>query len=184
MDKERAIEQGAMALFGEKYDDKVRVLSFGDISVELCGGTHVNNTGDINVFKILSESSISSGIRRIEAITGMSAENYLKKRDALVSEICQTLNVQDEELNNKVSAIIDDNKKLKKQNSDLLKEIHYFKILKNIEDKKMLSKFNFQVFYQDYVEGKILKNILEDIKSTQEKLILIILQKNNKSFYR
>ena len=180
MDKERAIEQGAMALFGEKYEDNVRVLSFGDVSVELCGGTHVNNTGDINVFKILSESSISSGIRRIEAITGMSAENYLKKRDSLVSEICQTLNVQDEELYSKVSAILDDNKKLKKQNSDLLKEIHYFKILKNIEDKKMLSKFNFQVFYQDYVEGKILKNILEDIKSTQEKLILIILQKNNK----
>ena len=93
MDKERAIEQGAIALFGEKYDDNVRVLSFGDVSVELCGGTHVNNTGDINVFKILSESSISSGIRRIEAITGMSAENYLKKRYALVSEICQTLNV-------------------------------------------------------------------------------------------
>ena len=180
MDKERAIEQGAIALFGEKYDDNVRVLSFGDVSVELCGGTHVNNTGDINVFKILSESSISSGIRRIEAITGMSAENYLKKRDALVSEICQTLNVQDEELKNKVSAILDDNKKLKKQNSDLLKEIHYFKILKNIEDKNMLSKFNFQVFYQDYVEGKILKNILEEIKSTQERLILIILQKNNK----
>ena len=180
MDKERAIEQGAIALFGEKYDDNVRVLSFGDVSVELCGGTHVNNTGDINVFKILSESSISSGIRRIEAITGMSAENYLKKRDVLVSEICQTLNVQDEELKNKVSAILDDNKKLKKQNSDLLKEIHYFKILKNIEDKNMLSKFNFQVFYQDYVEGKILKNILEEIKSTQEKLILIILQKNNK----
>ena len=180
MDKERAIEQGAIALFGEKYDDNVRVLSFGDVSVELCGGTHVNNTGDINVFKILSESSISSGIRRIEAITGMSAENYLKKRDVLVSEICQTLNVQDEELKNKVSAILDDNKKLKKQNSDLLKEIHYFKILKNIEDKNMLSKFNFQVFYQDYVEGKILKNILEEIKSTQERLILIILQKNNK----
>ena len=180
MDKERAIEQGAIALFGEKYDDNVRVLSFGDVSVELCGGTHVNNTGDINVFKILSESSISSGIRRIEAITGMSAENYLKKRDALVSEICQTLNVQDEELKNKVSVILDDNKKLKKQNSDLLKEIHYFKILKNIEDKNMLSKFNFQVFYQDYVEGKILKNILEEIKSTQERLILIILQKNNK----
>ena len=97
-----------------------------------------------------------------------------------MSEICQTLNVQDEELKNKVSAILDDNKKLKKQNSDLLKEIHYFKILKNIEDKNMISKFNFQVFYQDYVEGKILKNILEEIKSTQERLILIILQKNNK----
>ena len=152
---------------------------FGDISVELCGGTHVNNTGDIGVFKILSESSISSGIRRIEAITGMSAENYLKKRDNLVSDICQTLNVHDDELKNKLDIILEDNKKLKKQNSNLIKEINYFKIIKIIDNKKILAGFNVQIFSQDYIDGKILKNILEDIKSTQEKLILAIIQKNN-----
>ena len=179
MSKDEAINMGAMALFGEKYDEKVRVLSFGDVSVELCGGTHVNNTGDIGVFKILSESSISSGIRRIEAITGMSAENYLKKRDNLVSDICQALNVHDDELKNKLDTILEDNKKLKKQNSNLIKEINYFKIIKIIDNKKILSGFNVQIFSQDYIDGKILKNILEDIKSTQEKLILVIIQKNN-----
>ncbi len=179
MSKDEAINMGAMALFGEKYDEKVRVLSFGDVSVELCGGTHVNNTGDIGVFKILSESSISSGIRRIEAITGMSAENYLKKRDNLVSDICQTLNVHDDELKNKLNIILEDNKKLKKQNSNLIKEINYFKIIKIIDNKKILSGFNVQIFSQDYIDGKILKNILEDIKSTYEKLILAIIQKNN-----
>ena len=103
MGKEEAISKGAMALFGEKYDDEVRVLSFSDISIELCGGTHVKSTGDIGVFKILSESSVSSGVRRIEAITGMSANNYLTKRDNLVTDICQILNVHDEELKNKVN---------------------------------------------------------------------------------
>ena len=179
MNKDQAIEEGAMALFGEKYDDEVRVLSFGDISTELCGGTHVNNTGDIGVFKILSESSISSGIRRIEAITGMSANEYLKKRDNLVSDICQVLNVQDEALKNKINTILEDNKKLKKQNSNLLKEIHHFKILKNISDKNLILGFNVHVFSQDYVDGKVLKNILEDIKSSEEKLIITILQQNN-----
>ncbi len=179
MNKDQAIEEGAMALFGEKYDDEVRVLSFGDISTELCGGTHVNNTGDIGVFKILSESSVSSGIRRIEAITGMSANDYLKKRDNLVSDICQVLNVQDEALKNKINTILEDNKKLKKQNSNLLKEIHHFKILKNISDKNLILGFNVHVFSQDYVDGKVLKNILEDIKSSEEKLIITILQQNN-----
>ena len=179
MNKDQAIEEGAMALFGEKYDDEVRVLSFGDISTELCGGTHVNNTGDIGVFKILSESSVSSGIRRIEAITGMSANDYLKKRDNLVSDICQVLNVQDEALKNKINTILEDNKKLKKQNSNLLKEIHHFKILKNISDKNLILDFNVHVFSQDYVDGKVLKNILEDIKSSEEKLIITILQQNN-----
>ena len=179
MNKDQAIEEGAMALFGEKYDDEVRVLSFGDISTELCGGTHVNNTGDIGVFKILSESSVSSGIRRIEAITGMSANDYLKKRDNLVSDICQVLNVQDEVLKNKINTILEENKKLKKQNSNLLKEIHHFKILKNISDKNLILGFNVHVFSQDYVDGKVLKNILEDIKSSEEKLIITILQQNN-----
>tara|TARA_Y200000002_G_scaffold185582_1_gene153255 strand:+ start:1122 stop:3749 length:2628 start_codon:yes stop_codon:yes gene_type:complete len=179
MSKDEAINMGAMALFGEKYDEKVRVLSFGDVSVELCGGTHVNNTGDIGVFKILSESSISSGIRRIEAITGMSAENYLKKRDNLVSDICQILNVHDDELKNKLDIILEDNKKLKKQNSNLIKEINYFRIIKIIDNKKIISGYNVQILSQDYIDGKILKNILEDIKSTQEKLILAITQKNN-----
>ena len=178
MDKEEAISKGAMALFGEKYDDVVRVLSFSDISVELCGGTHVKSTGDIGVFKILSESSVSSGVRRIEAITGMSANDYLTKRDNLVTDICQKLNVDDEELQNKVSAILDDNKKLKKENLNLLKNFNKLKILEIISNKNLKDNYNIQVINQDYLDGKVLKNILEDIKSSEENLILIIIQKN------
>ena len=154
MNKDDAIADGAMALFGEKYDDEVRVLSFGKISTELCGGTHVNNTGDIGAFKILSESSISSGIRRIEAITGMSANNYLKKRDALVSKICHVLNVQDEDLKDKIDGMLSDNKMLKKQNTNLLKEINYLKILEIVNKKNIISNYNVHIFYQDHVDGK------------------------------
>tara|TARA_B100001059_G_scaffold86297_1_gene84466 strand:+ start:28864 stop:31491 length:2628 start_codon:yes stop_codon:yes gene_type:complete len=178
MSKEVAISKGAIALFGEKYDDEVRVLSFGDVSIELCGGTHVNSTGDIGVFKILSESSVSSGVRRIEAITGMSANKYLTKRDELVTDICQILNVQDAELPEKINTILSDNKKLKKENLNLLKKFNYLKILETISNENIVSGYNIQVLAQEHFDGKILKNILEDIKNSQENLILTILQKN------
>ena len=178
MNKDQAISAGAIALFGEKYDETVRVLSFGDVSTELCGGTHVNNTGDIGVFKILSESSIASGVRRIEAITGMSAQDYITKRDNLVSDICKTLNVQDEDLKDKINSLVSDNKKLKKENSLLQQKFLHLKILDVITKKKNISDNNIHIIYQEYVDGKILKNILEEIKSVDSKLILTILQKN------
>ena len=178
MSKDKAIEAGAIALFGEKYDDEVRVLSFGDVSTELCGGTHVNSTGDIGIFKILSESSISTGIRRIEAITGMSANSYLTKRDELMTDICQTLNIQDEELKDKINTLLEDNKKLKKENLVLLKDLNYLKILKIINNKQLLLDYNVHTILQERFDGKVLKNILEDIKNNQKKLILTIIQKN------
>ena len=178
MNKDKAIESGAIALFGEKYDDNVRVLRFGKISTELCGGTHVNSTGDIEVFKILSESSVASGIRRIEAITGMSANDYLTKRDNVVTDICQTLNVQDDGLKNKINNILEDNKNLKKQNDLLLKEITNFKILNIINSNKDESGLNINVIHQEYVENRVLKKIIEDIKSSEKNLVLSIIQKN------
>jgi alanyl-tRNA synthetase len=105
-----------MALFGEKYDDQVRVLNFGDFSVELCGGTHVDRTGDIGVFKITSESGIASGVRRIEAVTGRGALQWLDARQQLLDEIAGMLRSQPDN----VSARID---QLLKRNKDLEKEL-------------------------------------------------------------
>ena len=107
-----AEELGAMMLFGEKYEDKVRMIQFND-SKELCGGTHVSSTGEIGLFKILSEGSISSGIRRIEAITGLEAFNYLNKKEELVAELSTLVKSQD--LIKGVHQLINDNKELEKR---------------------------------------------------------------------
>src|SRR5699024_10003132 len=88
---EEAENMGAVALFDDKYKDKVRVIKMGDYSVELCGGTHVEETGTIGMFKIISESSVASGVRRIEALTGPEVYEYLKSTEEKISEVSEIL---------------------------------------------------------------------------------------------
>ena len=89
MSLSEAKKTGAMALFGEKYGEKVRVVSMGDFSKELCGGTHVKNTADIRLFKILSESGVAAGVRRIEALTGDNVITYYREKEAEVAEAAE-----------------------------------------------------------------------------------------------
>ena len=115
MPRKDADECGAVALFGEKYGDEVRVLTMGDFSVELCGGTHVARTGDIGTFKITAETGISAGVRRIEALTGEAAYRYLSAAADRVSEICALLQADEGDLGARVWQLSEDNKQLKKQ---------------------------------------------------------------------
>ncbi len=115
-----ALQEGAMALFGEKYGDKVRMIKFGN-HAELCGGTHVNNTADIWQFKILNESAIAAGIRRIEAITGETVKDYYKQQDAQLSAIKKTLKYPTD-LQQSISNLQNDNLRLKKELEQLKKE--------------------------------------------------------------
>ena len=110
-----AVASGAMALFGEKYDDRVRVLNFGGFSIELCGGTHVDRTGDIGVFKITSETGIASGVRRIEGVTGKGALQWLDGRQKNLDSIAGLLRSQPDEASTKVEQLLKRNKDLEKE---------------------------------------------------------------------
>jgi len=119
MPYDAAIKSGAMALFGEKYGDEVRVLKFGDFSTELCGGTHVSRTGDIGFFKITSEGGIASGIRRIEAVTGEGALDAVRATDATLKRVAGALRATPGELEGKVSQLLEQQKKLEREISGL-----------------------------------------------------------------
>jgi alanyl-tRNA synthetase len=110
-----AVAAGAMSLFGEKYESDVRVLSFGDFSMELCGGTHVERTGDIGLFKILSESGVAAGIRRIEAVTGHAAYEWVAQVDRVLRDIAGMLRGSRDDVDEKVRELLERSKRLEKE---------------------------------------------------------------------
>ena len=130
MTPDEAISAGAMALFGEKYGDEVRVLSMGrtveeDYSVELCGGTHVNALGDIQLFVITSEGAVSSGVRRLEALTGEAARQWLTARDAQLREAAALLKASPDEVPARVSALVEDRRRLERELADAKKALAF-----------------------------------------------------------
>ncbi|MFQ5470439.1 MAG: alanine--tRNA ligase [Gammaproteobacteria bacterium] len=115
MSFDKAQESGAMALFGEKYGNEVRVLSIGDFSTELCGGTHVNRAGDIGLFKIVSETGIASGVRRIEAVTGENAMTFVAEGEASLHSIAGIVKAGRDDVADKVKQLVDKNRQLEKE---------------------------------------------------------------------
>jgi len=120
---DEAINSGAVALFGEKYGDRVRVLDIGGYSVELCGGTHAQHTGQIGLFKITQEGSVASGVRRIEAVTGEHALKYIQDRDALLSGVSRLVNAPPEKVSEKLQQLLQQHKQLEKDISRLQQKL-------------------------------------------------------------
>lgn len=131
MTPDEAIEAGAMALFGEKYGDEVRVISMGGVdegskkpfSLELCGGTHVKNTGEIGLFKIIGESAVSAGVRRLEGLTGSGALTYLGELQSLTSTLAQTLGAPVQDVPARVQQLVDDRRALEKEITELRRKL-------------------------------------------------------------
>jgi len=115
MDYDEAMNAGALAFFGDKYGDRVRVLQFGDYSTELCGGTHVDRVGDIGAFKIVHETGISAGVRRVEAVAGRNAVAWMQQTDRALRDVAEKLKSSPEQVGNRVEQLLDDSRELKKE---------------------------------------------------------------------
>ncbi len=129
---EDAKQAGAAALFGEKYGEKVRVVGMSAFSLELCGGTHVTRTGDIGCFVVVAESGVASGIRRIEALTGIAAMEYLNVQRTLVNEVSSALRSPTNQMVSKVEALQNRIKDLEKENKQLKKVVILLIILTTV----------------------------------------------------
>ncbi len=133
---EKAKAMGAQALFGEKYDDQVRVVRIGDFSLELCGGTHVRSTGEIGAFDLLSESGIAAGVRRSEALTGAGAERIAQQRRQVLAELGSRLNAAPEEIADKIEALLGRNRQLERSLDELRRRVAALEATNNLNEAR------------------------------------------------
>jgi alanyl-tRNA synthetase len=167
MDLESARNKGAMALFGEKYSAQVRVLTMGDgFSVELCGGTHAARTGDIGIFRIVSEQGVASGVRRIEAITGSAALTQVESNEDLLSQAGSLVRADNHNLADKLRALIDQNKKLEKTIADLNRKLATGGVGPDIAESAIdLGGVKLVVSQLDGADPKSLPDVLDQLKN-------------------
>ncbi|MGC8819990.1 MAG: alanine--tRNA ligase [Fervidobacterium sp.] len=169
---DEAVKEGAMALFEEKYGDFVRIVKVSDFSEELCGGTHVKNTGEIGLFKIISESAVSAGVRRVEAITGLNSLGYLRESEEILDNLKQILEVPKSEIITKVQKLIEEKKNIEKQLLEAKRK------LINPEEISRSAKLFENVKYVsavlEGVEADIIKELVDDISDKIKGIVLLI----------
>jgi len=174
MDLEAAKAKGAMALFGEKYDDRVRVLSMGDFSTELCGGIHADRTGDIGLFRIVSESGTAAGVRRIEAVTGEGALAQVHAQNQQLQDIAQLLKSDSQNLNDKVRAVIERTRQLEKELQQL-KEQQAVQESANLSSKAIeINGVKLLVSELTNVEPKMLRTMVDDLKNQLGSTVIVL----------
>ncbi len=178
MTPDAAVEQGAMALFGEKYGEEVRVVAMGNgdnnrnaYSIELCGGTHVRRTGEIGIFKIVSESAVAAGVRRIEAVTGESALAVIAENERRLTEAAAALRTSPAELPDRVAALLDNQRKLERQVAELQKKLATGGSAAEIED---VGGIKFSARNLGDVPARDLKGIAEAIGKQMESGIVAL----------
>ena len=174
MDLEAAKAKGAMALFGEKYDERVRVLSMGDFSTELCGGTHASRTGDIGLFRIISESGTAAGVRRIEAVTGEGAIATVYADSDRLSEVAHLLKGDSNNLADKVRSVLERTRQLEKELQQL-KEQAAAQESANLSSKAIdVNGVKLLVSELSGVEPKMLRTMVDDLKNQLGSTIIVL----------
>ena len=176
---DEAVKMGAMALFGEKYGNNVRVVSCGDWSVELCGGTHVANTGQIGVFKILSESGVASGVRRIEAVTGAGVLEKALNAEALIAETADILKSNTNAIAQKAASLTEDLKSAKKELEDFKKQAMSGELDSIIADAKVIG--DVKLITKEFADYTIndLRSLSDNIKAEAKGVVMVFAAVND-----
>ena len=180
MDVNEARSQGAMALFGEKYDEKVRVVSIGNISKELCGGTHIDNTSELRVAKIVSESAISAGSRRIEAVCSKAAIKLLTEKAEEIDSISQALKTPVVELGARIDKIVAENRDMQNEINNLKAEVAKYKFGSFVSKAKDINGGKLLVSKVEAFEPNVLKVAMEELaRKLGESVIILVSQKED-----
>jgi len=169
-----AMKSGAIALFGEKYGEEVRVLSMGDFSIELCGGTHVSRTGDIGLFKITSESGVAAGVRRIEAVTGADAEQYIRNKEETLAVIAQTLKANPDQIVTKVEQLAKQNRELEKELDQLKARLASAKGDDLQDEVKEINGVKVLATVLDGADAKSLRETMDRLKDKLGSAVIVL----------
>ncbi len=175
MSVDDAIEQGAMALFGEKYGDEVRVVSMGEsvrgpkkgktYSLELCGGTHVRNTGEIGLIKVVGEGAVAAGVRRVDALTGGEAFAYLEDQEERMAEIAETLKVSPNDAVSRVRSLVEERRKLERELAEARKKLALGGGNAGGEQSETVNGVSFLGKVVQGLSGKELKGLVDEAKA-------------------
>ena len=180
MPLEKAKSSGAISLFGEKYEDVVRVLNIGgEFSCELCGGTHVERTGDIGAFKITSESGIASGVRRIEATTGIGALDWIESTEDKLQRIAKLLKSDTETVDSKLTAQLEKNRKLEKELLDLKSKLTSSAGSDLIQNAEVIDGISIIARSLDNTDPKNLRDAVDQLKNKLGTAVLVLATVND-----
>lgn len=174
MDIESAKKLGAMALFGEKYGDRVRVVKMGDYSIELCGGCHVDNTAQIGLFKLLSESGVASGIRRIEAVTGKGVLDYMNQNENTLLQTAQALKTNLHEVVQKAEAVMAENRALQKEAETLKTQMAGNRSGALLENAKEIGGVKVVIAKIEDADSATLRKMGDSLKEKEDNLVLLL----------
>lgn len=173
MSIEDAKNTGAMSLFDEKYGDMVRVLSIGDFSKEFCGGTHVTNSNDIGMFKITSEGGVASGVRRIEAITGLKVYEYLLGEERLIDTVSNIIKSSKENIEKRITEVVEENKSLDKKLKQIQNESAKNTLDTLIKNAKQIKDVKLITYSYENMQDDVLRDIMQEIIDKTENTIVI-----------